>query len=98
MATNNKITVNPMRFIEASTTDAASWWAHPIKIKKMIWMGGDIADGDDLYVTDADSGNVLVQVQATEADQTLQFDFGDGVIVGGIWVETIDNGTLVVYR
>ena len=77
---------------------AGSISAGPIKVKTMIWTGGDIADGDDLEIGFAAAGKQIFDGEATAADQTLVLTFGDVVMLPSIYLTTIDNGILTIFH
>ena len=64
-------------------------------IYKIIWFGVTTA-GDDLVIKDIDD-NVKIQGCSATANGR-QYDFGFGLAIKGLNVETMDTGDILVYH
>ena len=87
----NAIDVNPV-FID---TEAVIVTAQHATIKVISWDG--MANGDTVLIHDAAAGNLIFKATWLTGDPaTSHFTYPGGLDVPGIYVTTLDGGTLLI--
>ncbi len=89
-----KAGVNP---IVLDTTGSTSLIANKMRILAIVWDSSDSgAVGDNIALHDAAGGNLILSATLAVAKDTLRFPLG-GVLVNGLYLTTLDHGTIYVY-
>lgn len=64
--------------------------------KSLKWFGDDIADGDELQISDQ-NGHVIFRHFATAADTGCEFEFPEGTVWHGVNLDSCPTGELYLY-
>ena len=92
----NSIITNPMTFPTGDASTTAVVVSNMIKITKVAWAGGDIAAADTAVLKDK-TGNVVVEMGTSTADDDHQSNFIPPLLCNGLIAHTIAHGTVYVY-
>lgn len=84
--------------IVLDTAGATSLISDALRISSIVWdSGANGAVGNTVLLHDAASGNVVFQATLAVAKNTIIWSPARPVHVKGLYLTTIDNGTLLIY-
>lgn len=93
----NKLLTDGVNPIVLDTAGASSAITNNMRILAIVWDSGASGTvGNTIAIHDAASGNLILGATLAVAKDTLVFPLG-GVRVKGLYLTTLDNGTVYVY-